>query len=150
MHPQDDQTPKDRQTLFANEQSDASTTATAGADAGVAAGSDDGWPPFADHPNLLIRIGLTLLQAVFMLLYALMFEVLNYSIFAIAILQYLSIIATGRPIPMLRRFNEYLSAFMGDVAGYLTCVDARPPFPFSRPREARGMPYAPRWRRDTK
>ncbi|MBK5938380.1 DUF4389 domain-containing protein [Halochromatium roseum] len=136
MHPQDDQIP------IAHEPLDASTVTTEA--------RGDGWPHFADHPNLLIRIGLTLLQAVFMLLYALLFEVLNYSIFAIAILQYLSIIATGRPISMLRRFNEYLSAYMGDVAGYLTCVDPRPPFPFSRPREARGMPYAPRWRRDEK
>ncbi len=125
--------------MTANQQPHAHTT--------TSTAIDDGWTPFADHPNPLIRIVLTLQQGVFMLLYALLFEVMNYTIFAIAILQFLAIVVTGRPIAALRRFNEYVSAFMGDVAGYMTCVDARPPFPFSRPREARGAPYNPRWRR---
>ncbi|WP_200387395.1 DUF4389 domain-containing protein [Thiocapsa imhoffii] len=101
---------------------------------------------FADVPNPWTRIGRTLVRGVTMLGFVLWFEVLNYTIFAIALLQYLAILVSGRPIALLRRFNEGLSAYMGDLAGYLTCVDERAPFPFSRPRPARGVVHQPQWR----
>lgn len=102
---------------------------------------------FADHPGIFTRIGLTLLRGLLMALFFILFEILNYTIFGIAILQYLAIVLFGRPIGPLRGINESLSAYMGDIAGYLTCVDDRAPFPFSRLRGARGIPLQPEWRR---
>jgi hypothetical protein len=102
---------------------------------------------FADHPNPLIRIALTLIRAVLMLIYALLFEVMNYVIFSIAIVQLVAIAATARPIKALDSLNEGLSSFMGDITGYLTCVDDAPPFPFSRPRGRRSRPRPVGWKR---
>lgn len=102
---------------------------------------------FGDVPDPLARVGRTLLRALLMLIYAVIFEVINYTVFGIAILQYLSIIVTGRPIGLLQRVNEVLSAYMGDVTAYLTCVDDRAPFPVSRLRPGRGMPITREWRR---
>lgn len=104
---------------------------------------------FGDVPNLLERLGRTLLRGVLMLVYAVVFEIINYTVFGIAILQYLVIAATGRPIGPLQRVNEVLSAYMGDVTAYLTCVDDRAPFPVSRLRAARGLPLERAWRRPT-
>ncbi|RKT44150.1 DUF4389 domain-containing protein [Thiocapsa rosea] len=102
---------------------------------------------FADHPDIFKRIGVTLLRGLLMALFFILFEILNYTIFGIAILQYLAIVLFGRPMDLLRSINEGLSAYMGDIAGYLTCVDDRAPFPFSRLRGARGIPLQPEWRR---
>lgn len=102
---------------------------------------------FVAHPNFLIRLGRTLIRGVLMLIYFVLFEILNYLVFGIAALQFLAITLTARPIGFLESFNEGLSAYMGDISGYLTCVDVRAPFPFSRLRGNRTRPLPVGWKK---
>lgn len=105
--------------------------------------------PPAPHPDaeLWDRLLRTLARGVLTLVYVLLFEVMNYVIFALAFFQYLVVLVTGKPLAALHPLNERLAAYVGDISGYLTCLDERPPFPFSRLRAARGLPARPEWRR---
>ncbi len=103
--------------------------------------------PASDLVAGLRRVGETLARGILSLFYILMFEVMNYVIFGLAAVQYLTVIFTGRPIAALHPLNERLAAYVGDISGYLTCIDSYPPFPFSRPRKSRAVAFEPGWRR---
>ena len=100
---------------------------------------------FVGHSDPGMRAWLTLQRAGLMLMFFILFEVLNYIIFGIAAVQMVVVAITTRPITPLHKINEGLSAYMGDISGYLTCVDKHPPFPFSRLRGKRADPLPKGW-----
>lgn len=79
-----------------------------------------------------LRMLVVLLRGLAMLFFAVLFEVLNWLVFGIAFVQFLSLALTGRSLPFrwVKRFNEQLSVYYADLTAYLTCARERPLFPF--------------------
>ncbi len=79
----------------------------------------------------------TWLRGVVMLLFGLAFYVAEAVVFAIALVQFLAALFSGRPLDRLATFGAQLAAWLGEVVAFLTFASEARPFPFAPWPDAR-------------
>lgn len=67
----------------------------------------------------------------FMLLFLVAFSLAQTLQAAIAVLQFGTLIVTGRPNAYLAQFGRGLALWLAEASAFLTCASERRPFPFS-------------------
>jgi hypothetical protein len=70
------------------------------------------------------------IRLIFMVLFAVVGYVVQFIIWAIAAIQFIITLITGKPNGNLLSFGEGLSAFMFHILKYLTYVTEEKPYPF--------------------
>ena len=91
---------------------------------------DDGLPPNEEvKQNLKSRS--TWVRLAFMLLFALIFYISMFVLYAVAVIQFLAKLLTGEANERLLRFGEGLSRFIYQTGQFLTFNTEEMPFPFS-------------------
>lgn len=72
-----------------------------------------------------------LIRGLFMLLFAIAFNIVEVVLLAVAVLQFLIVISTGTANDRLRLFGASLSAYAFQIFRFLTYNSERRPWPFS-------------------
>ncbi len=75
--------------------------------------------------------GATWLRGLFMLLFAVIFNIAEIMLGAIVVFQFLNVLVTGKPMPRLVGFGESLGRFIYQIVRYLTFDTEDRPFPFA-------------------
>jgi hypothetical protein len=73
----------------------------------------------------------TWLRGLFMLLFAVIFNIAEFMLLAIVVFQFLDVLVTGTPMPRLVGFGESLGRFIYQIVRYLTFDTDDRPFPFA-------------------
>lgn len=91
----------------------------------------DNDPSPAEDVSQHVKSRSTWVRLVFMLLFAVIFYVSEFVLFAVAALQFLFMLFSGETNERLTRFGLNLARFIQQVAQFLTCNTEVMPFPFS-------------------
>ena len=91
----------------------------------------DNDPSPAEDVSQHVKSRSTWVRLVFMLLFAVIFYVSEFVLFAVAALQFLFMLFSGETNERLTRFSLNLARFIQQVAKFLTCKTEVMPFPFS-------------------
>ncbi len=75
--------------------------------------------------------GATWLRGVFMLLFAVIFNIAEIMLGAIVVFQFLNVLVTGTPMPRLVGFGDSLGRFIYQIVRYLTFDTDDRPYPFA-------------------
>lgn len=73
----------------------------------------------------------TWLRGVFMVFFAIAFEIGKILLMCTALVQFLWLLFSRTPNELLQKFGRSLSAWLSQIAAYLTCVTNEKPFPWS-------------------
>lgn len=73
----------------------------------------------------------TWIRLVFMILFAVAFNVTEAVIVAVVIFQFLSKLVTGKANDRLREFGQNIGLYLRDIVAYLTYHTEEKPFPFA-------------------
>ena len=85
--------------------------------------------------NLTART--TWLRAVYMILFGVAFDLAELVVGAIALVQFLFALFSGRPVDRLALFGAQLAAWIGEIVAFLTFASEALPFPFAPWPDAR-------------
>lgn len=75
--------------------------------------------------------GATWLRGLFMLLFAVIFNIAEILLGAVVVFQFLHVLVTGRPMSRLVAFGDSLGRFIYQILRYLTFNTEHRPFPFA-------------------
>ena len=75
--------------------------------------------------------GATWLRGLFMLLFAVAFNIAEFILVAIVVFQFLNVLVTAKPMPRLVAFSESLGRFIYQIVRYLTFDTDDRPYPFA-------------------
>jgi hypothetical protein len=75
--------------------------------------------------------GSTWLRAVYMILFGVIFYVVEFVLLVVAVVQFLFKLFTGASLPRIDAFGASLAAFVRDLVAYLTFASDAKPFPFA-------------------
>ena len=73
----------------------------------------------------------TWLRGLFMLLFAVFFNIAEFILGAIVVFQFLNVLVTAKPMPRLVGFGESLGRYVYQIVRYLTFDTEDRPFPFA-------------------
>ncbi len=73
----------------------------------------------------------TWLRGLFMLLFAVIFNIVEIMLGAIVVFQFLNVLVTAKPMPRLVAFSESLGRFIYQIVRYLTFDTDDRPYPFA-------------------
>lgn len=71
------------------------------------------------------------LRGLFMLLFAVFFNIAEFILVAIVVFQFLNVLVTAKPMPRLVAFSESLGRFIYQIVRYLTFDTEDRPYPFA-------------------
>ena len=96
-------------------------------------------------PKTNVTRGATWLRGLFMLLFAVIFNIAEILLGVIVVFQFLHVLVTGAPMPRLVGFGESVGRFIYQILRYLTFNTEDRPFPFADwPGEAPAAPPPPK------
>ncbi len=75
--------------------------------------------------------GATWLRGLFMLLFAVIFNIAEIMLGAIVVFQFLNVLVTAKPMPRLVGFGDSLGRFIYQIVRYLTFDTDDRPYPFA-------------------
>jgi len=87
----------------------------------------------AQNPPIARRS--TWLRLLYMVLFAIVFQIVELIVAVIAIVQFASVATTGEPFGELRKLGGRSASYARDIASFLTFETDRIPFPFAPGRE---------------
>lgn len=79
----------------------------------------------------------TWMRMVFVVLFAILFNLVELLVAAIVVVQFLSQLCTGRTVPRLATFGEHLARYVQQIVLFLTYQTEERPYPFAAWPEAR-------------
>jgi hypothetical protein len=92
--------------------------------------SDNETPPLEDQIKSQVQNTHTWVRLFFMALFMAIFYVVFFITGAVAIMQFVTRILTGKPLSSLMDFNAKLAEYARDLVAYITYASDAKPFPF--------------------
>ncbi len=86
--------------------------------------------PELPEPHPVDRIE-TLIRLLYMVLFYVVYKVLDIVIVLVGVVQLVTCFFSGRPNEQLRQFGHSLSIYVAQIVGFLTYDDERKPYPFA-------------------